>query len=123
MERWSINHDELNDFRAFLERRQRELRRLADDGREAAGTVVLDQSSVGRLSRMDAMQGQAMARASQDRRRRQLRSLTAALARIESGDYGYCVVCDGEIARGRLEADPAAAFCIGCAEQREGCEP
>jgi DnaK suppressor protein len=68
---------------------------------------------------MDAMQGQAMAQASQRRREDQLRRIAAALARIDSGDYGYCLDCDEEIARGRLESDPAVMLCIHCASQRE----
>ena len=88
-------------------------------GKAATATVVLDQSSVGRLSRMDALQGQAMAQASQRRRVDQLRRIAAALARIDSGDYGYCLDCDEEIAPGRLAGDPAVTLCIECAGKRE----
>ena len=52
--------------------------------------VALDQQSVGRLSRVDAMQRQAMAFASQARRQHEARMITAALGRIAAGDFGYC---------------------------------
>ena len=65
------------------------------------------------------MQGQAMAQASQRRREEQLRHIAAALARIDSGDYGYCIDCDEEIARGRLESNPAVTLCINCASKKE----
>jgi len=41
--------------------------------------------------------------------------VAAALKRIESGDYGYCLNCDEEIAVKRLEIDPAAPLCLDCA--------
>ena len=38
----------------------------------------------------------------------------AALARIEANAYGRCVDCGGEIPKGRLDARPDAARCVGC---------
>ncbi|WP_127144031.1 TraR/DksA family transcriptional regulator [Pelagibacterium montanilacus] len=77
--------------------------------------VELDQQSVGRLSRMDALQGQAMADASQHRRQRRIIELEAALRRLEDSEYGLCVECGETIAARRLAIDPAAAKCIHCA--------
>lgn len=77
--------------------------------------VTLDQQSVGRLSRMDALQGQAMAKAEEVRRQQRLRLIDAALKRIDDGEYGYCVSCGDNIPEKRLRFDPAAARCIGCA--------
>jgi DnaK suppressor protein len=66
-----------------------ELEELAETGGTAADVVELDQARVGRLSRMDALQSQAMSQAS-GRRREQLRkSIDAALARIENDEYGF----------------------------------
>ena len=47
---------------------------------------------------MDAIQGQAMAQEAERRRAVDIQRTDAALKRIESGDYGYCVQCDDEIA-------------------------
>ncbi|MFP4080082.1 MAG: TraR/DksA family transcriptional regulator [Ectothiorhodospira sp.] len=88
--------------------------------RSGADTVELDQTRTGRLSRMDALQGQAMARASEARAAQQIRRIQAALRRMDEGGYGECVDCGEPIARGRLEANPAVALCIGCAEKAEG---
>jgi DnaK suppressor protein len=38
-----------------------------------------------------------------------------ALAKIEAGTYGQCESCHNEIASARLEAMPAARYCISCA--------
>lgn len=83
---------------------------------ESSATVILDQASVGRLSRMDAMQGQQMAMESDRRRKEKLIQIKAALNRIEADDFGYCSVCDNEIASGRLSFDPTVTHCVNCTE-------
>jgi len=95
---------------------KQELESYSELSEDARATVTLDQQSVGRLSRMDALQGQAMAQASERQRRADIQKISAALKRLDDGDYGYCVSCDEEIAEKRLEVDPAAAFCIKCAQ-------
>ena len=92
---------------------------VADSAREAAQTVELDQTRVGRVSRMDAMQAQAMARESDRRRLLALQRIESALKRIEDGDYGYCTACDEPISASRLEVDPGALLCIECASKAE----
>ncbi|MFZ5964720.1 TraR/DksA family transcriptional regulator [Thalassococcus sp. BH17M4-6] len=84
-------------------------------GKDGQAVVSLDQQSVGRLSRMDALQSQAMAKAAQGRRDAQKRGLRAALQRIEEGEFGYCDDCGDAIAPARLELDPTATRCMSCA--------
>jgi len=96
-----------------------ELQDVAESGAEASAVVELDQSKVGRLSRMDAMQAQAMAKASADRRDQMLRRIDAALKRIDEDEYGHCQQCDEPINPKRLEFDPTALYCIDCASRRE----
>ncbi|HSG90295.1 MAG TPA: TraR/DksA C4-type zinc finger protein [Pseudomonadales bacterium] len=101
--------------------RERLLERLArlramDAGSGTDGDVVdLDQQRVGRLSRMDALQAQAMAGETRRRRAAEVRRLEAALAREARGEYGRCLECDAPIPSGRLEVDPAASHCVACA--------
>jgi len=90
-----------------------------DEADSATKPVELDQQSVGRLSRMDAMQGQAMALATRQRQEQRLRQLIAALRRIDEDDYGYCEDCGKPINPRRLEIDPATLFCLDCASARE----
>ncbi|MEQ9447843.1 MAG: TraR/DksA C4-type zinc finger protein [Rhodospirillaceae bacterium] len=89
-------------------------RARTDDDRKP---VELDQQAVGRVSRVDAMQRQAMAVEAERRRGVQLQRIEAALKRIETGDFGYCVRCDGEIGEKRLNLDPATPTCVICADQ------
>ena len=81
--------------------------------------MELDQASVGRLSRMDAMQGQAMAITTNQRRVLELKQIEAALERIDHGKYGYCLSCDETIAEPRLKLNPATTLCIACASKKE----
>ncbi|WP_370401011.1 TraR/DksA family transcriptional regulator [Sulfitobacter sp. JB4-11] len=76
--------------------------------------VTLDQQSTGRLTRMDALQNQAMAQAQARRRAAERQKIHAALQRLEDGEYGYCTDCGEEIAPARLAADPAIARCLEC---------
>lgn len=96
-----------------------ELQAIAESGNDSAGVVELDQSKVGRLSRMDAMQAQAMAQASANRRDQMLRRIEAALKRIDDDEYGHCQECDEPIAPKRLEFDPTVTLCIDCASKAE----
>ena len=92
-----------------------ELQQLSKISDESRRPVALDQQSVGRLSRMDAIQQQAMNEATQRSRQRDLNRIDAALSRVDDGDYGYCMECGESIAEGRLEVDPVAEKCISCA--------
>jgi len=102
--------------RALLLARRRELEALSGATKDDRAPVELDQSKVGRLSRMDALQGQAMAQASEDRRAAEIARIAAALKRVDTGEYGSCVTCGDAIAEKRLAIDPAAAVCIACAK-------
>jgi DnaK suppressor protein len=87
----------------------------ASSNADARDTVELQQDSVGRLSRMDALQQQAMAQAAERRRIDELSRIASALSRIEEGEWGWCLTCGEEIAAKRLEHDASSATCITCA--------
>lgn len=95
---------------------QVQLKELKASLKQSSATVVLDQNSVGRLSRMDAMQAQQVALEAERRRKNSQLQITAALIRIENDDYGYCVVCDEEIILGRLSIDPTVTKCEECCD-------
>ena len=96
-----------------------ELQVLAQTANASAQVVELDQARVGRLSRMYAMQAQAMSQATGRLRELMLKKITAALARMDEDDYGLCRSCDEPINPKRLEYDPTAILCVSCAERSE----
>lgn len=105
----------LEDYRQRLEAALAALDEGDEKGAEDRRTVELDQQSVGRLSRMDALQRQAMAAAQSRRRGAERQRIRAALGRIEEGEFGWCEDCGEEIAPKRLDLDPTVTRCIGCA--------
>jgi len=106
-------------FKALLLQQQKSLIDVLESGKSAAGTVKLDQTSVGRLSRMDALQSQAMLKEASRRREQSLLDISKALTRLDSGDYGFCEECGEEIAEKRLQINPTATYCIECSSQLE----
>lgn len=103
-------------FKTRLEAMRDELKHLALTSKDDRMPVELDQSTVGRLTRMDALQAQAMALEIGRRREVELGRIDAALQRIEKGEFGYCVNCGEVIAAKRLKLDPTVPICIDCAE-------
>lgn len=110
---------DLVHFKERLLALRRELEKVKEIGSEGAETVELDQTRTGRLTRMDAMQAQAMSLASRIRREAQLRQVDAALKRIKDDNYGWCDECGERIDARRLDFDPTTQLCITCAKQAE----
>ena len=110
--RMGIDREKL---RIKLQALKAELEAQEETSEAGRAPVELDQTSVGRLSRMDAIQVQAMALATEQRRQAELGRVTAALERIDGDEFGYCEICGEEIAPARLVHNPAVATCIGCA--------
>ena len=103
---------------AFLPRLRDELDALRSASAQTAADrrpVELDQQSVGRLSRMDAMQQQAMAAAQETRRLGRVWALEAAIRRIDAGEFGWCHACGEFIGMRRLELEPTVMRCRDCA--------
>jgi DnaK suppressor protein len=110
-----ISPNLINRLRERLEKELEELDALLQETARDSATVQLDQQSVGRLTRMDAMRVQAMAQETQRRRRERRPRIEAALKRIERGEYGYCTRCGEAISEKRLEVDPTYPLCVNCA--------
>ena len=114
-----MSDEKVAGFRELILERLAALSGAESDKLDNARPVELDQTRVGRLSRQDALQSQALSVASLERNRAETGRLRAALVRIDSGDYGWCEECGEAIPRARLKIDPAAEHCVSCAEKRE----
>lgn len=113
-----MDRETIIKFRDRLHRETDELREAELDTAGNREPVELDQTSVGRLSRMDALQHQAMASAQSRRRAARKRAIEAALKRMDDDEFGWCQECGDAIAPGRLDLDPTSATCVQCANQR-----
>lgn len=105
-------------FRQRLEQMLDELMLLRDSSADHRASVQLDQQSVGRISRIDAMQNQQIALAADRQRRTQIARIRRALSNLDQECFGLCVQCGDEISEGRLGVDPATPLCIKCASLR-----
>jgi DnaK suppressor protein len=109
-----LDPSQLAELREELEHQLRRLERSMRVTGEAAAPVELDQTSVGRLSRMDSLQNQGLTRNLQEREETKLALLREAFARLDAGTYGLCVSCGGEIPFERLYVFPEAPVCSSC---------
>ena len=107
---------DIEKYKKILLREREELLEISAAAADERRPVELDQQSVGRLSRMDAMQVQAMAQAVEVRRQGRLQRIEAALQRLEEGDFGFCLNCGEDIPIKRLAVDLTLAYCVDCAE-------
>lgn len=110
-----LNDAQIERFQAALLEEKETLEQDDKDAADDRATVALDQQSVGRLSRMDAMQRQAMAQATARRRQGRNLRIEAALSRIDEGEFGYCTECGEDIGEKRLTLDPTLPTCVSCA--------
>ena len=112
-----MNKTDSDRFKEQLIQLRSELEELQAAQDDPSKPVELDQARVGRLSRMDAMQGQQMAQETARRRQTQLTMIEAALRRIEGGEYGVCSVCGEDIDKRRLTVNPITTRCLACVEE------
>ena len=110
-----LSDKDLQRFKSLLLKQKAEMLSAGETGQQAEQVVELDQTRVGRLSRMDAMQAQAMSQATNQRREATLQAIAGALLRIDKGVYGECGQCGEYIDPRRLEFDPTLRRCINCA--------
>ena len=109
-----LDPDQQAELRDELERQLRRLEKSMKVSDEATEIVELDQTAVGRLSRMDSLQSQSMAKNLAERERTKLALILEALKRMEKGTYGICTECRAEIAYGRLAIFPETPTCTAC---------
>lgn len=115
----TLDTSQLKQLKARLADIEQQLHEFLNLDEVAAETVELDQSKVGRLSRMDALQQQAMAQASSEAHRQQLIKVHRAMQKIEEGEYGYCDECGESIPFERLQIQPESDFCVKCLQELE----
>ncbi len=115
----NLNVGQITSLMATLEQLLTDLLKQIELASPATSTVVLDQSKVGRLSRMDALQQQHMANSTLQQAKKRLTLVQKALSKMSAEDYGYCELCDEVIAFARLQARPEAQLCLRCQSQQE----
>ena len=114
-----LKPQQLEQQRHSLLTKKQELEALLASSDADTRPVTLDQQSVGRVSRIDAIQQQQMALANQQQSTQLLKRIELALQRIDSAEYGCCLQCEEPIAFARLQAQPFAGLCLDCQSASE----
>jgi DnaK suppressor protein len=112
-----LTAEQIEELRTELERVLARLERSMRATDQAMEPVLLDQSAVGRLSRIDSLQNQGLTRNLQERERAQLAQIQGAFARLAAETYGLCAECGAEQPFGRLQVVPEAPTCAACGER------
>jgi len=107
-----MNAKQLAHFRKMLEAWKAELSQDIDTtlhSMQDEQTVFADPND-----RATQESDMALELRNRDRERKLIKKITETIAKIDSGDYGYCESCGVEIGLERLQARPTATLCIDC---------
>lgn len=115
----ALTTQQIDELRADLQALAEDLSRDLASSLEGSRPVELDQS-IGRVSRMDAIQQQNMTQATRQATELRLKQVDAALRRIDESEYGICLECEDDVGYPRLKARPEALLCLSCQTNREG---
>lgn len=111
-----LTQAQVAEFRNELERQLTKLEKSMAVTDEALKTVELDQGAVGRLSRMDSLQNQGIAKGLRERESVRMALIQDALRRLDAGTYGVCTACGNRVAAERLFVFPESGTCARCGE-------
>ncbi len=114
-----LNQNQLQEIKSSLEALEKQLEVEIEETKSLSQPVTLDQQSVGRVSRIDAIQQQQMHLSSLRRLEQRLSLVKAAHHRLSSEEFGDCKICEEPIPFERLKARPESAICIACAKKAE----
>ncbi|MEP3388061.1 MAG: TraR/DksA C4-type zinc finger protein, partial [Reichenbachiella sp.] len=76
---------------------------------------IAPENSIGRVSRMDAINNKSINEASLRKAEEKLDKLKVALSKIDDNDFGICVRCKRPIPVGRIMLVPQSNKCVNCA--------
>ena len=111
-----MNEDQLAFFRYRLQQMERELLANADETTEHLRDTVIVPDPADRAT---IEEEHALELRTRDRERKLLKKVQQALARIDSGDYGFCEETGDPIGVPRLLARPTATLSLEAQQRRE----
>lgn len=109
----ALTAEQIDQIREDLRRVLTRLERSIQSNGNGRPTEI-DQSTVGRLSRIEAIQNQGLTRSLHERERIKAEQVATALRRIDEGSYGSCTTCREPIHFERLMVFPEAGTCKSC---------
>lgn len=114
-----MSEQELERIREELQRRRRViLETVRRERAELEGLRAAERDPEFEEGAQSEHEQYTLARLS-DAQRREVAAITAAIVRLDEGEYGTCMDCDQEIDPRRMKALPTALLCTDCARRRE----
>ncbi|MEO9869235.1 TraR/DksA C4-type zinc finger protein [Ekhidna sp.] len=105
---------EVDEIRKKIEEEITKTQNLIDDYKEQSKPVSLD-SSIGRISRMDAINNKSITESALRQAEGKLSKLHQAFDNIDKPDFGKCIRCNQTIPIGRILLMPESNKCVNCA--------
>jgi DnaK suppressor protein len=102
---------ELSDFRKLLEMKRNDVLSMCSHRDD-----IMIEATADEIDRLQQQVSREMAIRNLDNTSKLLKSVQAALNRIEDEIYGVCLRCEEPIAEKRLKAIPWASYCVSCQE-------
>lgn len=109
-----MTKSELEEIKSLILSQMEEIKDDIRHLQEVTKPITLD-SSIGRVSRMDAINNKAINDMSLRDKKKTLQRLEKAMDRYDDGKLGTCMKCGGEIPLGRLKIMPYTTRCVKCA--------
>jgi DnaK suppressor protein len=109
-----MTNQELKNYKRVLEAKRKELLPTSADREEIQIEKAADE-----FDQLQLAMNRELAIATLDREASLLKNVESALARIEHGGFGTCLLCEEDIPEKRLKALPWAAYCVPCQEMLE----
>ena len=104
----------VDEIRKKIEEEIRKTESLILDYKEQSKPVTLD-NSIGRISRMDAINNKSITESALRQAETKLSKLHRAMDSIEKPDFGRCIKCHQPIPIGRILLMPESNKCVNCA--------
>jgi len=77
---------------------------------------IAPENSIGRISRMDAINNKSVVEAALREAEKKMKQLLQMDKKINDEDFGTCIKCRNTIPFGRLMIRPHSKFCVNCAQ-------
>ena len=113
-----LTKEQINELHQMLLALKEEIARMLDISSEASKPVDLEEP-IGRISRMDAIHVQSIAKANREKLVLRSRQVDASLNDFRNNRYGICRMCNKPIGYQRLKARPESPFCLVCQTEIE----
>jgi DnaK suppressor protein len=108
-----MNNKEKKKLKEIIVSRIKETQDEIEELKELVKPIPLD-ASIGRVSRMDAINNRSINESALRDKTQQLKKLEKALENSKAGNFGICKKCGNEIPFGRLEYMPHTTRCVNC---------